>query len=153
MNKSVFPVKDEDSNVIQVIEYIKDVTYVVKLENRLHHSERLSGIGKLAAGVAHEIRNPLSSIKAAAQLCLSRYEPDERIRKNLKIIVKNSERVNRVIRNLLNLARPHNASFNMGNGQRTKNLQFRRDILKRLLSYSKSRGMSNPFFLKAEKGE
>ncbi len=114
LNKSTFPIKDENGNVIQVIEYIKDITTVVKLEDRLLYSERLAGIGKLAAGIAHEIRNPLGNIKSAAQLCINKYEPDERIRKHLKIILKSSERVNRVIKDLLNLARPHEASFKIG---------------------------------------
>lgn len=114
LNKYTFPIKDEDGDVIQVIEYIKNISLVVKLEDRLFHSERLSGIGQLAAGIAHEIRNPLGNIKAAAQFCLTKYEPDEQIRKHLKIILKNAERVNRVIKDLLNLAKPGEASFKIG---------------------------------------
>lgn len=114
LNKYTFPIRDEDGDVIQVIEYIKNISHVVKLEDRLLHSERLAGIGQLAAGIAHEIRNPLGNIKAAAQFCLTKYEPDEHIRKHLKIILKNSERVNRVIKDLLNLARPGEASFKIG---------------------------------------
>ena len=114
LNKYTFPIKDEDGDVIQVIEYIKNISLVVKLEDRLFHSERLAGIGQLAAGIAHEIRNPLGNIKAAAQFCLTKYEPDEQTRKHLKIILKNSERVNRVIKDLLNLARPGEASFKIG---------------------------------------
>ncbi|MFZ6016322.1 MAG: two-component system sensor histidine kinase NtrB [Nitrospirota bacterium] len=113
-NKSTFPIKDVDGNVIQVIEYIKDITPVVKLEDQLFSSERLAGIGKLAAGIAHEIRNPLSNIKAAVQFCLNKYEPDEQVRKYLKIILKNSERVNKVIDDLLNLAKSRKASLKTG---------------------------------------
>ena len=68
-----FPIKGEEGDVIQVIEYIKDTTDAVKLEEQLLHIERLAGIGKLAAGIAHGIRNPLGNIKAAAQLCLDKY--------------------------------------------------------------------------------
>ena len=78
LNKSTFPIND-DGDVIQVIEYIKDVTHVVKLEDQLLRSEQLSGIGKLAAGIAHEVRNPLSNIKAAVQLCLNKYEIEAQI--------------------------------------------------------------------------
>lgn len=114
LKKITFPVKDADGNVAQVIEHIKDITYLSELEERLSYSERLAGIGKLAAGVAHEIRNPLSNIKAAVQLCLSKYEPDEMIGKHLKIILRSTNRVNRVINDLINLARPHEVSFITG---------------------------------------
>ncbi|MEW6002855.1 MAG: ATP-binding protein [Nitrospirota bacterium] len=114
LNKSTFPIKDENGNVIQVVECIKDITHVVKLEEQLLHSERLAGIGELVAGIAHEIRNPVGNIKAAAQLCLKKYEPDEGIRKYLKVILKNSNRVNRVVKDLLTLAKPREASFKIG---------------------------------------
>ena len=109
-----FPIKGEEGDVIQVIEYIKDITDAVKLEEQLLHIERLAGIGKLAAGIAHGIRNPLGNIKAAAQLCLDKYEPAEQTRKHLKIIMKSSERVNKVIKDLLSLAKPHEPSFTIG---------------------------------------
>lgn len=114
LNKSTFPIKDANGNVIQVVECIKDITHVVKLEEQLLHSERLAGIGKLSAGVAHEIRNPVGNIKAAAQLCLQKYKPDEEIRKYLKLILRNSNRVNKVVKDLLTLAKPREASFKIG---------------------------------------
>jgi PAS domain S-box-containing protein len=114
LNKSAFPIKDKDDNVIQVVSYIKDVTHMVKLEDQLLYSERLAGIGKLAAGVAHEVRNPRGNIKAAAQLCLDKCESDKQIRRYLKVMLRNTERINKVIKDLLNLAKPHKASFKMG---------------------------------------
>lgn len=114
LNQFAFPVKDADGNVTHVVEYIKDVTAVAKLEEQLLSSERLVGIGKLAAGIAHEIRNPLGSIKATAQFCLSKYELDEGMRKKLMIILRSSDRVNRVVKDMLNLARPGGASFHAG---------------------------------------
>jgi len=121
LNESTFPIKGEDNNVIQVIEYIKDITDVVELEDQLLYSERLAGVGKLAAGIAHEIRNPLSNIKAAAQLCLKKYELDKKIRKHLKIILKSSEKVNKVTRDLLNLAKPRDVSFKIGSADKVIN--------------------------------
>jgi len=112
-NKSTFPI-NENGNVIQVIECIKDITDIVKLEDQLLYSERLAGVGKLAAEIAHEIRNPLSNIKAGAQFCLEKYQLDEEVRNHLKIILKSSERVNKVTRDLLNLAKPRNVSFKIG---------------------------------------
>jgi PAS domain S-box-containing protein len=124
LNESTFPIKDEDKNVIQVVECIKDITNVVKLEDQLLYSERLAGVGELAAGIAHEIRNPLSNIKAAAQFCLNKYELDEKIRKHLKIILKSSEKVNKVTRDLLNLAKPRDVSFKIGSADKVINSAY-----------------------------
>jgi signal transduction histidine kinase len=77
-------------------------------------TEKLNEIEVLAAGIAHEIRNPIGNVKAAAQLCFKKYDPDERLRTYLKIIIKNTEKVNRVIKDLLNLAKPHKALFKRG---------------------------------------
>ncbi len=111
---AAFPIKDEDGNVIQVIEYVKDISEKVNLEDQLLYSERLAGLGEVASGIAHEIRNPLGNISASSQFCLSRYELDEEVRKHFKIILKCSEKANRVIKNLLDLARPHQVFFKAG---------------------------------------
>ena len=112
---STFPIKDEDGKVVQVLEHIKNVTATVKLEDQLLYQERLTGIGELAAGIAHEIRNPLGNITAASQFCLSKYNYSELVRKHLKIILKNSENANRIVRDLLDFAKPREISFKIGN--------------------------------------
>jgi len=114
VNESTFPIKEEDDNVIHVVSHIKDVTHVVELESQLLSSERLAGIGKLAAGVAHEVRNPLGNIKAAAQLCLDKCKSDKQTRRYLNVMLKNTKRINKVIKDLINLAKPHEASFKLG---------------------------------------
>ena len=55
---STFPVLDRAGRVVQVVEYIKDVTERVRLAERLEHSRRLAELGEMAARVAHEVRNP-----------------------------------------------------------------------------------------------
>lgn len=112
---SAFPIKDENGDVIQVIEYIRDITHMVRLEDQLLYQERLRGIGELAAGIAHEIRNPLGNIAALGQFCLSKYKLPEPVRRHLKIILKNSENANKIVRDLLDFARPREISFKMGN--------------------------------------
>ena len=114
LNESAFPIKEEDDNVIHVVSHIKDVTHVVELEDQLLYSERLAGIGKLAAGVAHEVRNPLGNIKAAAQLCLDKCKSDKQTRRYLNVMLKNTKRINKVIKDLINLAKPHEASLKIG---------------------------------------
>jgi PAS domain S-box-containing protein len=60
-----FPLFDEKGEVEQVIEYVKDVTDAVKMQQTLERAQRLAEIGNIATVVAHEIRNPLNAIRGA----------------------------------------------------------------------------------------
>lgn len=111
---TTFPIRNIDGVVIQVIEHIKNVTDRIKLEDQLISRERMAAIGELASGVAHEIRNPLGNISASAQYCLSKYKLPGTVKKYLRIVLKNSENANRVIKDLLNLAKPREVFFKMG---------------------------------------
>jgi signal transduction histidine kinase/tetratricopeptide (TPR) repeat protein len=77
-----------------------------KIEEQLIRSERLAGVGELAAGVAHEIRNPLGNISSSAQFCLSKFNVDEKLEKYLRIILEDSEKANSIIKGLLDFANP-----------------------------------------------
>ncbi|MEN6486695.1 MAG: ATP-binding protein [Syntrophobacteraceae bacterium] len=83
-----------------------DMTNVRQLEERLRRSERLASLGRLAAGIAHEIRNPLSSIKGFAAILAGRSREDEKSRKIADVMVQEVERLNRVVSQLLDFARP-----------------------------------------------
>ncbi len=110
---AMFPIYDENGNVGQVIEYFKDVTYTLKLEDQLLYHERMAGIGELASGIAHEIRNPLANISASANYLMDNFEIEEKLSDNLRIILKNSEHANKIISDLLNFSKPKEYSFNM----------------------------------------
>jgi two-component system, NtrC family, sensor kinase len=78
------------------------------LERALRHSERLSVIGRLAAGIAHEMGAPLNVIYArAGQLLAHPDTPFDKRQKNLAIIRAQAERITRIVRQLLDLARPN----------------------------------------------
>lgn len=80
----------------------------LKLERELRETERLAAVGRLAAGVAHEIGTPLNVIDARAEQLLERAEaPLSTRQRNLTIIRTQIDRITRIVRQLLNLARPY----------------------------------------------
>ncbi|MEW6211985.1 MAG: ATP-binding protein [Acidobacteriota bacterium] len=79
------------------------------LERELRHGERLASVGRLAAGVAHELGAPLNVIDARAEQLLARPNSSvETCQRNLNIIRAQVERITRIVRQLLDLARPYN---------------------------------------------
>ena len=85
---------------------LRDLTAIRSLEKELRRSERLAALGKMAAGVAHELRNPLSSIKGLAMVLKERREKGEGGGESADLLVKEVERLNRSIGELLDYARP-----------------------------------------------
>jgi signal transduction histidine kinase len=76
-----------------------------QLENRLRHSERLSALGKLVAGVAHEVRNPLATIRLRVQMC-QRASRDPNLHESCTVALEEIERLNSIVSRLLSFAEP-----------------------------------------------
>jgi two-component system sensor histidine kinase HydH len=85
---------------------LRDVTIIRQLENEVVRSRHLNSLGSLAAGVAHEIRNPLSSIKGFAVYFKGRLAGNVEDEKTADILIREVERLNRVISQLIEFARP-----------------------------------------------
>lgn len=84
----------------------RDMTEIRHLEEEVARSRRLASLGNLAAGVAHEIRNPLSSIKGFATWFRERYRDNPEDRETADVMIREVDRLNRVITQLLEFARP-----------------------------------------------
>lgn len=76
-----------------------------QIEDRLSHSERLAGLGRLVAGVAHEVRNPLATIRLRLQMCQQETE-NPGVQESCEIALEEVERLNGMVNRLLNFSQP-----------------------------------------------
>ncbi len=107
INLKGYPFKDNTGRCLGAVLIWEDITLERRLEAQLLASEKLASVGRLAAGIAHEINNPLSLISGYTEL-LKNILPagDQGARQKLDIISEEVERIAAIVRNLLTLARP-----------------------------------------------
>lgn len=108
---STFPLLDRVNRVVQVVEYIKEVTEKVRLAERLEHSRRLAELGEMAARVAHEVRNPLNAITGAAHYLSTEHAGNATLVKFTDLIKRQATRVNQVASDLLYVSKPLRTRF------------------------------------------
>jgi signal transduction histidine kinase len=85
---------------------LQDLTVALRMQQELRRHERLATLGQLAAGVAHEIRNPLAGIGTSAQVLLKRFEPRDDRSRFVQVILDEVARLDRIVTSLLQYARP-----------------------------------------------
>lgn len=85
---------------------LKNLSQIKYLQREIQKKDKLAVIGNLAAGVAHEVRNPLSSIKGYASYFKNLFEEDSENRAAAEVLVNETDRLNRVITELLEISRP-----------------------------------------------
>jgi two-component system sensor histidine kinase PilS (NtrC family) len=103
---SVSTLKDNKEKIIGDILIFQDLTSIIKMEEALERSRKLAIIGEMAAGLAHEMRNPLASISGSIQILNKDLElgaTDERL---MRIILRGKDQLESIIKDFLLLARP-----------------------------------------------
>lgn len=101
------PVFSSDGKVMAVVCVGRDVTERKQMEEQLRLAGRLAAVGELAAGVAHELNNPIAAIQGFAQFLTARKDLDQNLRKDLDTIYRESQRAAKITQNLLSFARRH----------------------------------------------
>lgn len=130
---STYVMQDRDDAPLGIVCIARDITELKKveeekqrIEQQLNLAGRLAAVGELAAGVAHELNNPLAAIQGFAQLLTSGDDLDETTRKDLETIYREAQRASRITQNLLSFARRHKPekSFISINDAVTKSLDL-----------------------------
>jgi two-component system NtrC family sensor kinase len=100
-----FPLNDYQGTVMGVCTIMRDVTSEKELRDQLVQSSKLVAIGQLAAGVAHEINNPLTGILAFAEDLADELTSENELHEDVNVIIRETKRCRDIVRNLLDFAR------------------------------------------------
>jgi two-component system NtrC family sensor kinase len=137
--------KDASGNILGYQGAIRDITEMKKMQQKLIQTEKLSSLGGILSGVAHELNNPLTAIIGFSELLARTDLPKDAIEK-LNLIVDQSKRSSKIVKSLLTFAREHKPerkmidvnsviqdSYNLREYElRTNNISFRLDLEKEL---------------------
>ena len=90
---------------------VRDITRLKRLSEEINQNKRLASLGQIASAIAHEIRNPLSSIRGLTQFLLQSSPEDNEQKSDLKVIIKEVDRLNELINQVLDFSRPKKLNF------------------------------------------
>lgn len=111
VNLSAVPLVGKDGHVLGRLLIFNDLTERVNLEDQLVQAEKLSSIGLLAAGVAHEVNTPLAVITSQAQLAMRQIPPEDSLSRTLDKIVKQAFRASEIVNHLLKFSRVSGSEY------------------------------------------
>jgi two-component system nitrogen regulation sensor histidine kinase GlnL len=115
VNVTTSPLLLANGEPIGIVLVLRDITNIRELEEAVRKADRLSTLGALAAGLAHEIKNPLGGIKGAAQLLERELPEGSELREYTSIMLKEAGRVNRIVEELLSLTTPRKLKLSKAN--------------------------------------
>jgi PAS domain S-box-containing protein len=99
-------IRSRDGGVLGAVGIFRDLSDIKSMEERVRHRDRLATIGELAAGIAHEIGNPLTGIRGCAQLLRDRLVDDDESQKFVSVIMEEVDRLSRLANQVRQYARP-----------------------------------------------
>lgn len=105
LSTKLIPIRNDEGEIIYILGISRDVTEKTELDQRIYNTEKLASIGTLAAGVAHEINNPLAVVLGFTDLLLEKFKAGTPEYEDLKIIEANAKTAKKVVENLLTFAR------------------------------------------------
>ncbi len=103
----ISPIIDTEGTVVGYLGAHRDITKQKQLEQQLMHSQKMESLGTLAAGIAHEVGNPLASISSIVQVIL-RTTTDTQTKEKLALVGSQIHRITKIIRDLVDFSRPSN---------------------------------------------
>jgi two-component system sensor histidine kinase PilS (NtrC family) len=107
----ISPLFSEMGETTGLVTTFQDLTDVRAMEETSRRQDRLAAVGRVAAGIAHEIRNPLAAMRGAIQVLHSDVEADSSQAELMQIILRESDRLNKIIADFLTYARPRTGAF------------------------------------------
>src|SRR3989475_7043712 len=103
---SFWSLRSGDGEAVGLIGVCQDLSSIKRMEQQVRQADRLATIGRLSANIAHEIRNPLASLSGAIEALVRELPQDPTRDRLVEIVLRESERLNRIIRDFLEYARP-----------------------------------------------
>jgi PAS domain S-box-containing protein len=107
--------KDKNNNFAGMAMTLKDLTRASEITEKMQRADKLAALGGMAAGLAHEIRNPLGSIKGLTQLLDEEFSEGTQARTYTQTMIREIDRINGVVTNLLNFSQPTQSNFHFCN--------------------------------------
>ena len=108
---NISPLNTKDGEITGLIITFQDLTEIRSMEENVRRKDRLAAVGRVAAGLAHEIRNPLGAMRGAIQVMQLNTPPESSQASLMEIILRESDRLNKIISNFLTYARPRVSNF------------------------------------------
>jgi len=105
LGMTAYLLKDEENTVRGIIFTFQDITKIVEMEEQVRRQDRLATVGSLAAGIAHEIRNPLASLYGSIQMLQGELDLKGDHKRLMDIVAKETDRLNKIITDFLEYAR------------------------------------------------
>jgi two-component system sensor histidine kinase HydH len=96
---------DESGQITGIVLVIRDVSEIKNLNEEVARHKRLAALGKLSAGIAHEIRNPLSSIRGLAQFVSNSFSENDERKEDINTIIQEVDRLNKLVMQVLDFAK------------------------------------------------